>query len=76
MAHTTQPSAHNADKIMRLGVEQFCTQKESSNRQFLQDRIDEIEAMNLPIKEEKIWKRCAPAGGVISPLVSRMIAPR
>ncbi|KAF7172551.1 hypothetical protein CNMCM6106_006746 [Aspergillus hiratsukae] len=32
---------------------------ESSNRQFLQDRIDEIEAMNLPSEEEKLKRMCA-----------------
>lgn len=41
---------------MRLAVERFRTKMEFSNRQFLQDRIDEIEAMNLPTEEEKLRK--------------------
>ncbi|RHZ51029.1 uncharacterized protein CDV56_105553 [Aspergillus thermomutatus] len=56
MTNTTQPSATDADETMRLAVEQFRTKMESSNRQFLQDRMDEIEAMNLPTEEEKLKK--------------------
>jgi hypothetical protein len=54
MANTTQPSATDADEVMRLAIERFRTKMESSNRQFLQDRIDEIEAMNLSTEEEKL----------------------
>ncbi|KAF7155366.1 hypothetical protein CNMCM5623_007437 [Aspergillus felis] len=53
MESTTQPSA-DADENMRLAVERFRTKMEASNRQFLQDRIDEIEAMNLSTEEEKL----------------------
>lgn len=42
------------DGTMRLAVERFQTRMESSNRQFLQDRIDEIEAMHLSTEEEKL----------------------
>ncbi|GFF36037.1 hypothetical protein IFM61606_05224 [Aspergillus udagawae] len=56
MATTTQPSTADADEIMRLAVERFRIKMESSNRQFLQDRIEEIEAMNLPTEEEKLVK--------------------
>lgn len=41
---------------MRLAVERFRIKMEASNRQFLQDRIDEIEAMNLSTEEEKLDK--------------------
>lgn len=54
MENTTQPSATDADEIMRLAIERFRTKMETSNRQFLQDRIDEIEAMNLSTEEEKL----------------------
>ncbi|KGO65298.1 hypothetical protein PITC_015660 [Penicillium italicum] len=54
MESTTQPSA-DADENMRLAVERFRTTMEASNWQFLQDRIDEIESMNLST-EEKLEK--------------------
>jgi hypothetical protein len=53
MESTAQPSA-DADEKMRLAVERFRTKMEASNRQFLQDRIEEIEAMNLSTEEEKL----------------------
>ncbi|GAD97808.1 hypothetical protein PVAR5_6490 [Paecilomyces variotii No. 5] len=52
MADTIQPT--DADENMRLAVEQFRTKMESANRQFLQDRVNEIEAMDLSTEEEKI----------------------
>lgn len=55
MESTTQASA-DADENMRLAVERFRIEMEASNRQFLQDRIDEIEAMNLSTEEEKLFK--------------------
>ncbi|CRL22255.1 unnamed protein product [Penicillium camemberti] len=55
MESTAQASA-DADENMRLAVERFRIKMEASNRQFLQDRIDEIEAMNLSTEEEKIDK--------------------
>jgi hypothetical protein len=39
---------------MRLAVDRFRTRMESANRQFLQDRIDEIEAMHLSTEKGKI----------------------
>lgn len=39
---------------MRLAVERFRAKMESSNRQFIQDRIDEIEAMHLSTEDEKL----------------------
>jgi hypothetical protein len=44
------------DEIMRLAVERFRAEMESSNRRFLQDRIDEIEAMGLATEKEKLDK--------------------
>lgn len=41
---------------MRLAVERFRIKMEASNRQFLQDRIEEIEAMNLSTEEEKLME--------------------
>lgn len=55
MESTAQASA-DADENMRLAVEQFRIKMEASNRQFLQDQIDEIEAMNLSTEEEKLDK--------------------
>lgn len=55
MESTAEPSA-NADERMRLAVERFRTKMEVSNRQFLQDRIDEVEAMNLSTEKEKLLK--------------------
>ncbi|KAJ5294666.1 hypothetical protein PENANT_c006G09296 [Penicillium antarcticum] len=55
MESTAQTSA-DADENMRLAVERFRTKMEASNRQFLQDRIDEIEAKNLSTEEEKLEK--------------------
>ena len=54
MAITTPASDIEADETMRLAVERFRTKMESSNRQFLQDRTDEIEAMGLSTEEEKL----------------------
>jgi hypothetical protein len=39
---------------MRLAVDRFRTRMESANRQFLQDRINEIEAMHLSTEEENL----------------------
>ncbi|GLI81829.1 hypothetical protein PoHVEF18_010220 [Penicillium ochrochloron] len=44
------------DETMRLALERFRTKMELSNRKFLQDRIDEIEARSLPTEEEKLKK--------------------
>lgn len=41
-------------ETMRLAVVRFRTRMESANRQFLQDRIDEIEAMHLSTEAEKL----------------------
>jgi hypothetical protein len=41
---------------MRQAVQRFSTKMESSDRQLLQDRINEIQAMSLSTKEEKIRK--------------------
>ncbi|KAJ5797669.1 uncharacterized protein N7503_006965 [Penicillium pulvis] len=53
MESTAEPPA-DAEENMRLAVERFRTKMEASNRQFLQDRMDEIEAMNLSTEEEKL----------------------
>lgn len=44
----------NPEETMRLAVERFRAKMESSNRQFIQDRIDEIEAMHLSTEDEKL----------------------
>ncbi|KAJ5971311.1 uncharacterized protein N7479_001229 [Penicillium vulpinum] len=44
----------NPGETMRLAVERFRTKMESSNRQFIQDRINEIEAMHLSTEKEKL----------------------
>ena len=44
----------NTGETMHLAVERFRTQMESANRQFIQDRIDEIEAKNLSTEKEKL----------------------
>ncbi|OGE57270.1 hypothetical protein PENARI_c002G03448 [Penicillium arizonense] len=43
-------------ETMRLAMERFRTKMESSNRRFLQDRIDEIEALGISTEEEKLSK--------------------
>lgn len=53
MADMQSPVADPAE-TMRLAVERYRTKMESSNRRFLQDRIDEIEAMGLSTEEEKL----------------------
>ncbi|KAF7516541.1 hypothetical protein PCG10_002065 [Penicillium crustosum] len=53
MSSGTQ-SDTNPDETMRLAVERFRAKMESSNRQFIQDRIDEIEAMHLSTEDEKL----------------------
>ncbi|KAJ5181588.1 hypothetical protein N7449_011735 [Penicillium cf. viridicatum] len=55
MESTAQASA-DADENMRLAVERFRIKMEASNRQFLQDRIHEIEDMNLSTEEAKLDK--------------------
>jgi hypothetical protein len=55
MADMQSPDADPAE-TMRLAVERFRTKMETSNRRFLQDRIDEIEAMGLSTEEEKLNK--------------------
>jgi hypothetical protein len=47
MAAGAQSSDTDPAEIMRLAIEGFRAKMESSNRRFLQDRIDEIEAMGL-----------------------------
>lgn len=51
----SQQSDADVDEAMRLTVSRFRTKMEASNRQFLQDRIDEPEAMDLT-DEEKLDK--------------------
>lgn len=51
---STQPDS--ADASMRLAIQNFRQKMESSNRQFLQDRITEISALNLPTEQEKLEK--------------------
>ncbi|KGO43295.1 hypothetical protein PEX1_088660 [Penicillium expansum] len=73
---STQPSA-DADENMRLAIERFRTKMEASNWQFLQDRIDEIESMDLSTEEKlkkmNIWTwimtpKCAdPEKPTVSP---------
>jgi len=46
----------NADENMRLAVERFRIKMKASNRQFLKDRIEEIEAMDLSTEEEKLME--------------------
>ncbi|GIC94455.1 uncharacterized protein Aud_010955 [Aspergillus udagawae] len=53
MAGAIQSSDTDPAEIMRLAVEGFRAKMEASNRRFLQDRIDEIEAMGLSTEEEK-----------------------
>ncbi|KAJ5937292.1 hypothetical protein N7454_004947 [Penicillium verhagenii] len=55
MARNTQCS-DAGDETMRLAIERFRTKMESSNRRFLQDRIDEIQAMGLATEEQKLEK--------------------
>lgn len=50
----SKQSDTDPSKTMRLAVDRFRTRMESANRQFLQDRIDEIEAMHLSTEEGKI----------------------
>lgn len=50
-----QSSDVDPAETMRLAVERFRA-KESSNRRFLQDRIDEIEALGISTEEEKLSK--------------------
>jgi hypothetical protein len=54
MAGGIQSSDTDPAEIMRLAVEGFRAKMEASNRRFLQDRIDEIEAMGLSTEEEKL----------------------
>lgn len=54
MTQNTQFSDAGLDETMRLAIERFRIKMESSNRQFLQDRIDEIQAMGLNTEEEKL----------------------
>ncbi|CAG8938041.1 unnamed protein product [Penicillium salamii] len=56
MVGNMQTSDAGPDETMRLAVERFRAKMESSNRRFLQDRIDEIEAMGLATEEEKLDK--------------------
>ena len=49
-------SDNSPGETMRLAVERFRTRKESANRQFLQDRIDEIEAMHFSSEKEKLYE--------------------
>lgn len=49
-------SDNSPGETMRLAVERFRTRMESANRQFLQDRIDEIEAMHLSTEAEKSFE--------------------
>ncbi|KAJ5888107.1 hypothetical protein N7495_008148 [Penicillium taxi] len=51
----TPASNPDADEIMRLAVDRFRTKMKSSSLKFIQDRIDSIEAMDLPA-EDKIKK--------------------
>lgn len=53
---TNMPSSVDPDETMRLAVERFRVKMQSSYRQFLQDRVEEIEAMSLPTEEEKLNK--------------------
>ncbi|CAI7632838.1 unnamed protein product [Penicillium discolor] len=53
MSSGTQ-SDTNPDEAMHLAVERFRAKMESSNRQFIQDRIEEIEAMHLSTEDEKL----------------------
>ncbi|KAF3392432.1 hypothetical protein F1880_008909 [Penicillium rolfsii] len=48
--------SEDTDETMRLALEKFRAKMELSNRRFLQDRIDEIEARNLPTEEAKLKK--------------------
>lgn len=49
----SQQSLADADEAMRLAESRFRTKTEASNRQFLQDRIDELEARDLT--DEESW---------------------
>ena len=48
----SQQSVVNAGEAMRLVESRFRTKTEASNWQFLQDRIDELEARDLTDEEE------------------------
>ena len=53
MESTQQDSA---DKSMHQAIQHFRQKMESSNRQFLQDRITEIKSLNLPTETENLSK--------------------
>ncbi|PWY63064.1 hypothetical protein BO83DRAFT_421244 [Aspergillus eucalypticola CBS 122712] len=54
--NNTNPPSHDADETMRKAVDRYRTRMAAANRQFVQDRIDEINARGLATEEEKIRK--------------------
>ncbi|BCS03105.1 uncharacterized protein AKAW2_61369A [Aspergillus luchuensis] len=59
---STNPPSHDADETMRQAVDRFRTRMAAANRQFVQDRIDEIDARGLATEKERIrmlqrWRR-------------------
>ncbi|GKZ36201.1 hypothetical protein AbraIFM66950_007197 [Aspergillus brasiliensis] len=50
----TNPPSPDADETMRQAVERFRTRMAAANRQFVQDRIDEIDARGLATEKERI----------------------
>ncbi|OJI80051.1 hypothetical protein ASPTUDRAFT_837459 [Aspergillus tubingensis CBS 134.48] len=53
---STNPPSHDADETMREAVDRFRTRMAAANRQFVQDRIDEINARGLATEKEKLRK--------------------
>ncbi|GAQ47421.1 similar to An12g10600 [Aspergillus tubingensis] len=51
---STNLPSHDADETMREAVDRFRTRMAAANRQFIQDRIDEIDARGLATEKEKI----------------------
>lgn len=52
MSSSTQ--SDNPGETIRLAVERFRIKMESADRQFIQDRVDEIETMHLSTDEKKL----------------------
>ncbi|RAK84432.1 hypothetical protein BO79DRAFT_211346 [Aspergillus costaricaensis CBS 115574] len=51
---STNPPPLDVDETMRQAVDRFRTRMAAANRQFIQDRIDEIDARGLATEKERI----------------------
>ncbi|GKZ71748.1 hypothetical protein AnigIFM50267_007790 [Aspergillus niger] len=54
--NSTNRSSLDADETMRQAVDRFRTRMAASNKKFVQDRIDEIDARGLATEKERIRK--------------------